>query len=132
MPFALSDHELKVGGSHDDTLAALQHLFPALCALYSLIIVLAIFSTVSGRLFLLSDRYAKGAPWRRIVLIFAVMLLSIAGALLIPFSKISNVIYSTMGALGIFLSIFILIRFFLDRAKKAVPSEVSVAQQTKL
>lgn len=104
-----------IAGAEVPLLAVVQYFLPELSAAYSFIIVAAIFSTVSGRLFLIAERYDRGSKKLRIAIIVGITLFAVSGASFIPFSKISNVMFSIMGAVGIILGSIVLIRFFILR-----------------
>jgi len=102
-----------VAGTEVPMLAVVHFLLPKLSAIYSFIIVLAIYSTISGRLFLIAKRYDRGNKAMGFVIILSITILAIVGASLIPFSKISNVVFSIMGAVGIIVCIIVLTRFII-------------------
>lgn len=99
-------------GKEIPMLAVIQHFFPKLSGIYSVIIVLAIFSTVSSRLFLIASRYNRGNPKLNTAIIVGIAIFSVIGTAFIPFSRISNLVFSLMGAMGIFVCVVVLIRFF--------------------
>ena len=102
-----------IAGAEVPLLAVVQFFVPKLSAVYSFIIVAAISSTVSGRLFLIAERYDRGNKKLHIAIIVSITIFAAAWASFIPFSKISNVMFSIMGAVGIILGSIVLMRFFI-------------------
>jgi len=104
-----------IAGEEVPMLAVVQFFLPRLSAVYSCLIILAIFSTISGRLFLIAKRYDRGSKKLHITIIVTIALFAIVGASFIPFSKISNVMFSIMGTVGIILGTIVLIRFLIAK-----------------
>lgn len=101
-----------VAGKEVPMLAVVNHYLPALTGFYYLIIVLAIFSTVSGRLFLLASRFDRGSKRRHNAILIGVTLFSVAFGGFLSFSKLSNVIMSIMGSAGILICFSTLLKFY--------------------
>ena len=112
----------RVAGKEVPMLAVIQYLLPGCSAAYSCVIILAIFSTISGRLFLIKERYGRGDPVRGAVLVTAITVFATAFAAIIPFSRLSNIMFSICGAVGIVLSAVVLLRFCLRKQPKAAAS----------
>lgn len=106
-----------IAGKEVPLLAVIQLFLPKLSALYSCIIVLAIFSTISGRLFLIGERYGHGSRKRSLLIVTGITLFASASASVLPFSQISNFLFSICGAVGIILGIIVLLRFLSSRKK---------------
>lgn len=104
-----------VAGKEVPMLAIIQHFLPGLSVIYSFIIILAIFSTISGRLHLIGERYGRGDRKLTLAIVTSITVFASVGGSFIPFSKISNVMFSIFGAVGIILSAVVLIRFFLPK-----------------
>ncbi len=102
-----------IAGTEVPMLAVVQFFLPKLSAVYSCIIIMAIFSTISGRLFLIAKRYDHGNKKMNIAIIISITIFAVVGASFIPFSKISNFMFSVMGAVGIILCIIVLTRFII-------------------
>ena len=98
-------------------LAVVQFFLPELSAVYSCIIILAIFSTISGRLFLIAKRYDRGNKKLNVAIVVGITVFSVVGASFIPFSRLSNVMFSAMGAVGIILGAIVLAKSLI--AKRA-------------
>lgn len=110
-----------IAGKEVPMLAVTQRFAPVLSPVYSLIIVLAIFSTISGRLFLIGERYGRGSKKRSFIIVTAITVFACVGASFIPFSKLSGFMFSFCGAAGIVFGIVVLIRF-ITRSKKMTDS----------
>lgn len=106
-----------VAGKEVPMLAIIQYYLPVLSSVYSVIIILAIFSTISGRLFLISERYGRGNKKLTLAIVTGITLLAAVGASFIPFSKISNLMFSICGAVGIILGIIVVVKFSITRAR---------------
>lgn len=102
-------------GAEIPILAVFQNYLPVLALIYSGIIMIAIFSTVSGRLFLFSSRYDKGSRKNNIIISIVVVILSAIGGTFIPFGLISNIMFKINGFLGLFLAILILAKTFINK-----------------
>lgn len=102
-----------VAGREVPMLAVVQYFLPGLSVFYSAIIIIAIFSTISGRLFSIGERYSNGNKKINFLIIVSIAILAILGASAIPFSKISNIVFSLCGAVGIIFSMIIIIRFVM-------------------
>lgn len=100
-----------IAGEEVPMLAVVHHYLPALTGFYYFIIVLAIFSTVSGRLFLLASRFGRGSKRRRNAILIGVTLFAVVFGGFLSFSRISNVIMSVMGSAGILICISALVKF---------------------
>lgn len=96
-------------------LAAIQYFLPCLSLVYSCIIILAIFSTVSGRLFLVVSRFAHGNNKIRVLLTIAIVIIASTAGSFIPFRLISNIMFSISGAVGIIICILILSRSIINK-----------------
>ncbi len=104
-----------IAGEEVPMLAVVQFFLPKLFAVYSCIIILAIFSTVSGRLFLIAKRFDRKNQNLHRAIIISITIFAAVGASFIPFSKISNIMFSIMGAVGIILGMVVLTRFVIMR-----------------
>lgn len=100
----------EIAGQEVPILAVFQAFLPALALFYSALIILSIFSTVSGRLFIFASRFDRGDRKRHIAItITTVVLAAIAGTFL-SYSGISKVMFTINGCLGMVLGAVILIR----------------------
>lgn len=101
-------------GAEIPILAVFQNYLPLLALIYSGIIMVAIFSTVTGRLFLFSSRFDKGKRKNNIIISIVIVILSAIGGTFIPFGLISNIMFKINGFLGLFLAILILSRTIIS------------------
>jgi hypothetical protein len=107
-----------VAGKEVPMLAVIQYFLPELSVVYSLIIMLAIFSTISGRLFLIGERYGRGNKKLSLAIATGITIFASVGASFISFSKISNMMFSIFGTVGIVLGVVVLTRFCISKAHK--------------
>jgi uncharacterized membrane protein YkvI len=106
-----------VAGKEVPMLAVIQYYLPVLSSAYSAIIILAIYSTISGRLFLIGERYGRGNKKLALAIVTGITVFAALGASFIPFSKISNFMFSICGAVGIILGIIVVVKFSLTRVR---------------
>jgi len=105
----------KIAGAEVPMLAVIQHYLPVLSLIYSCIIVLAIFSTVSGRLFLLASRFDGGSRKKHLAITISAVMISAAAGAFIPFARISNIMFSISGTVGILFCVIIMHKFLKTR-----------------
>ena len=119
-----------IAGSQIPMLAAVQNMIPKLAGPYTIIIILGIFTTATGQLFLLGDRFAKEGTAKFYIVIFGIVAFAIVGGLFLPFSVIVNIVYSVMGMTGIIMAAFMVVKVLMVRAsaRKAAPAEVETAE----
>lgn len=108
----------RIAGKEIPILAVFQEYFPPLAAVYSVVILLAIFSTVTGRLYLFSSRIDKGNKKVRTAVSVGVVILAAVGGIILPFSLISNLLFTASGCLGLFLGVCILVRTVWELFRK--------------
>lgn len=119
-----------IAGSQIPMLAAVQNMIPKLAGPYTIIIILGIFTTATGQLFLLGDRFAKEGTAKFYIVIFGIVAFAIVGGLFLPFSVIVNIVYSVMGMTGIIMAAFMVVKVLMvcASARKAAPAEVETAE----
>jgi uncharacterized membrane protein YkvI len=105
----------QVAGKEVPMLAIIQYFLPELSVVYSCIIILAIFSTISGRLFLIGERYGHGNKKLGLAIATGITVFASVGASFIAFSKISNMMFSIFGTVGIVLGVIVLTRFCISK-----------------
>lgn len=106
-----------VAGHEIPVLAAMQEMLPRFAGVYTIIIVLGIYTTVSGELFVLGDRFSYGNNKLRYGIIAGTVIFAIIGSSFIPFSVLVNVLYGVMGFIGVAFGIVLIIKFFVERRK---------------
>lgn len=119
-----------VAGTQIPMLAAVQHTLPALALPYSIVIILGIFTTATGMLFLLSDRFATEGSKKSYAIIFGTAAFGAIGGTFIPFSVIVNIVYSVLGFSGDLLAILMIIKFIRVYNSRS-QSEISASQEAE-
>lgn len=120
-----------IAGTQVPILAAIEAHMPHFATFYSLVICLGIFTTVSGELFLLGDRFAPNNRKRHIIIVLAIVIVAVVGGTFIPFSLLMNIVFTICGIVGIAFAVLITVRYFQVRKRwdltkepvKAVESE---------
>lgn len=112
----------EVAGKEVPMLAIVQHFLPILSPVYSGIIIVAIYSTISGRLFLIGERYGRGNRLLTLGIVTGITILAVVGASFIPFSKMSNLMFSFCGAVGILFGLIVLVVFCKNKLGPTVKS----------
>ncbi len=99
-------------------LEAIRNMIPLLEKTCAVVIILGIFTTAIGLLFLLGDRFAKEGTRNFYWIIFGIVAFSIIGGSILPFDVIVNVVYSAMGMSGIIMAAFMICKFLRTRQLK--------------
>ncbi len=107
----------EIAGVEIPLLAIVTRFTPALASAYSVIICLAVFSNITGRLYLLGERFGGGSRKRASVLSSAITLFAVVGGSFISFSAISNFLFTLSGTVGIVIGVVILVRAALGRKR---------------
>lgn len=99
-------------------LTAIQKNLPILSLPFTIVILAAIFSTVTGFLWLIGRRFAEDKTWKqRIIVICACIFCTVSGSF-IPFSKFVSFVYPISGIGG--LLIFVYMAIHRIRYRKAL------------
>lgn len=102
-------------GKQVPSLAAVNNMLPALSHIYLVILVLGIFTTLTGYTWLITDRFAEeGTKKSRIICVAAVLIGILAGGIL-TFNAIINLLFPIAGLVGMILTLLIIIRKLRDR-----------------
>jgi uncharacterized membrane protein YkvI len=105
------------------TLATITHLFPQIAWTFMVVIIAGIFTTITGYLWLLTDRVFPGEPSAKSrILTAALMVLGVILGSVLPFSQLVNFLYPLSGIAGIVLVIFMVvkdIRVSMEKKKAA-------------
>lgn len=97
-------------GEQVPSLAAVTNMLPSISWLYLIILVLGIFSTLTGYTWLITDRYTEeGSRNNRILCVVVVLAGIIAGGYL-PFNVVLNKIFPVAGLVGMLLTVLIIIK----------------------
>ncbi len=99
-------------------LAAIQNMLPALALPFSIVILLGVFTTITGYLWAVGRRFAEDRTKKQAVIVIIVAVLGVSVASVIPLSKLVNMIYPLIGAAGIVIFIGILIKLFSEKENK--------------
>lgn len=100
-----------IAGKEVPILAIIQHVLPFLTPIFSVVILVAIFATITGRLFLIGERYGKGNRKKSLIIITLLTVVSAAAGSFLPFGQLSNVLFLVCGVGGAIIGIIILVRF---------------------
>ncbi|MDR2486558.1 MAG: hypothetical protein LBD12_01195 [Clostridiales Family XIII bacterium] len=93
------------------TLAAIQKLFPAIAWTYMVVLIAGIYTTVTGYLWLLTDRVFGSKPSIKSRIFAAVlMVIGIVLGSVLPFSWLVNMLYPLSGFAGILFGVFMLVK----------------------
>ena len=112
-----------VAGSQIPMLAAVQAHLPFLAGFYSIVIILGIFTTATGQLFILADRFSQQGTKKFYAIVFGTVIFGIVTGSFIPFTTIVNIVYSVLGLSGVILAVFLLVKFI--RVRRTGVTEVS-------
>lgn len=102
-------------GAQVPNLAVVQRILPALQPVFALVIVLGIFTTVTGYLWLLAGRFIKEKSKGYMITIIVVAVLGVFGGSVIPFNTLINIIYPYTGLVGLVLLGFAVYRDICPR-----------------
>ena len=101
---------IAVYGQQVPSLAAVTNMLPSLSWAYLVILILGIFSTLTGYTWFITDRFTEeGTKESRILCVAAVLIGIIAGGYL-PFNVILNRIFPITGLVGMFLTLTIIVK----------------------
>lgn len=100
----------QIAGEEVPILKVFQTFVPAVAMIYSAIIVMAIFSTVSGRLFIIASRFDRGQRRLHILITVATLVIAALGGTFISYSSLSKVMFTLNGGIGLLLGIVIIVR----------------------
>lgn len=97
-----------VAGQEVPLLGVIQHFMPPLAIIYSGIIIIAIFATVTGRLFSIAERYGRGKKPVEFAIVLAITIVAIVGTKFISFSLLSNFLFLFCGATGVAMGLLLI------------------------
>lgn len=104
-------------------LAAIQNMLPVLALPFSIVILLGVFTTITGYLWAVGRRFAEDRTKKQAIIVIIVAALGVSVASFIPLSKLVNFIYPLIGAAGIVIFVGILIKMFTEGKMPAVYEE---------
>lgn len=102
--------EIIVKGAQVPLLAAMQIMVPKLAWTFAIVLVLGIFTTVTGYLWLISGRFAEDKSTKSRIIVAVLVVAGVFGGAIIPFNLIINVLYPFAGFVGIIFMIFIIVK----------------------
>lgn len=91
-------------------LAAMHNMLPGLSWSFAIILVLGIFTTITGYLWLISGRFAEDKSTRSRIITVAVAVAGVFGGSFIPFGQIINILYPISGLVGCAFIVFIIVK----------------------
>lgn len=106
-----------IAGAQVPILAAIQAHMPKFAMFYSLVICLGIYTTVSGELFLLGDRFAPNNKKRHIIIIMAIVVVAVVCGSFVPFATLMNIVFTVCGIFGILYAVICTVRYFAIRKR---------------
>lgn len=96
-------------------LAAIQNMLPTLALPFSVVILLGVFTTITGYLWAFGRRFAEDRTKKQRIIVVAVAVVGVSVASFIPLSKLVNLIYPLIGAAGIVIFAGILLKLFTEK-----------------
>jgi uncharacterized membrane protein YkvI len=109
-------------GAQIPLLAAMHHMLPQIAWSFAIILVLGIFTTITGYLWLVSGRFAEDKSKKSRIITAALTVAGVFGGAFIPFNQIINILYPVSGLLGCIFVVFILVKdvkVYLEKKKGA-------------
>ncbi|MBQ4133515.1 MAG: hypothetical protein IJD04_07280 [Desulfovibrionaceae bacterium] len=105
-----------VAGTQVPSLLLAEAMSPHMATVFSIIIVLGVYSAAVPLLWTVVQRLAKQGTKKYMGLTFGLAALGAVIAILIPFAKLVNFVYVLNGYVGIFLLILMIVKKFRNRA----------------
>ncbi|MBR0598080.1 hypothetical protein [Sinanaerobacter chloroacetimidivorans] len=113
-------------GGQIPLLSAMQNMIPELSWSFAIILILGIFTTITGYLWLISGRFAEDKSTKSRIITAAVTIAGIFGGAFIPFNQIINILYPFSGLVGCAFLIFIIVKdvkIYSEKKKTSEPQE---------
>lgn len=98
-------------------LAAIKRNIPFLEPVFAVTIILAIFSTITSFLWLISRRFAPDRSKKQILIVVFLSIFGIFFGSIIPFSKFISIVTPTSGIFGLALLICMIVKLFSKKEK---------------
>lgn len=96
-------------------LAAIENSLPALALPFSIIILIGVFTTITGYLWAFGRRFAEDKTKKQRIIVIVVAIIGVTIASYIPLGQLVNAIYPVVGIAGVLLLIGIIYRMFTDK-----------------
>ena len=103
------DEVVKIG-IQIPTFSAIQNMIPGISWSFGFILMIGIFTSIIGYLWMLSERFTKEGSLQSKGLIVLLILFGVMGGTLFPFNKLVNLLYPFAGLMGILFMMFILLK----------------------
>ncbi len=97
-------------GAQIPLLAAMQHMLPRIAWSFAIILILGIYTTITGYLWLVSGRFAEDKSKKARIITAVLTGAGIFGGAFIPFNQIINILYPISGLLGCIFVVFIIVK----------------------
>ena len=97
-------------GGQIPLLSAMQNMIPGVSWSFAIILILGIFTTITGYLWLISGRFAEDKSQKSRIITAAITVAGIFGGSFIPFNQIINILYPISGLVGCAFLIFIIVK----------------------
>ncbi|MFD2115141.1 hypothetical protein ACFSTH_05885 [Paenibacillus yanchengensis] len=98
------------------TLFLAQQISPVLAFIFTMILLIAIYTTAVGMLWTVSTQFSKGDPKKYRIITIALTILGFFGGLL-PFGKIIDLVYPIVGYIGLILMAGMFYRQFINKGQ---------------
>ncbi|MEK3855829.1 YkvI family membrane protein [Cytobacillus sp. FSL H8-0458] len=98
------------------TLVLADQISPALATIYSIILLIAIYTTAVGMLWTVAKQFSKDNLSKYRILVVTLTILGFFGGLF-PFAKIIDLVYPIVGYIGLILMVGMLYRQFINKGK---------------
>lgn len=98
------------------TLFLANQLSPILASVFSIILLIAIYTTAVGMLWTVSLQFSKGNTFKYRIIAVSLTVLGFVGGLL-PFAKIIDLVYPIVGYIGLLLMAGMFYRQFINKGK---------------
>lgn len=109
-------------------LAAIENTLPVLALPFSIVILIGVFTTITGYLWAFGRRFAEDKTKKQRIIVLVVAIFGVSVASFIPLSDLVNTIYPLIGIAGIILLLGILFRIATDRRR--IPDQMQDADST--
>lgn len=102
-------------------LAAIDNILPVLSLPFSIVILIGVFTTITGYLWAFGRRFAEDKTKKQAIIVIVVAVFGVTIASFIPLSNLVNTIYPLVGIAGVVLLIGMVIKLFTDKRKDPAP-----------
>ena len=97
-------------GQQVPSLAAVSNMLPSIGKIYLVILVLGIFTTLTGYTWLIVDRFAEEGTKKSRIICAAVVLFGMFAGSILTFNAVINVLFPIAGLVGMFLTLLMIIK----------------------